>query len=113
MLEGQVDDPIRGRRGGRQTVQVVEVAANDGRAGCRDRGGRSVGASQAGDLVSAVEQLGDNRGTDVTGRAGDENAHERTSRSRDHAAGDAGNRCQLLTSLYQVTTDTVITCLDK
>ena len=78
VLEGQVDDAV-GRLGGRaQAVEVVQVAAPDLGARGLEGGGGAVGAGQADHLVAVSEQLGDERGADVPGRAGDEYTHGMT-----------------------------------
>ena len=58
-----------------QPVEVVEVAAPDLDPAGRELARRGVGAREADDLVAGGEQLGDDGRTDVTGRAGDEDAH--------------------------------------
>ena len=75
VLEGQVDDAVG--LGGclAQAVEVVQVAAADLGAGRRERGRRAVGTGQADDLMPGPQQLGDDRGADVSGRTGDEDAH--------------------------------------
>jgi hypothetical protein len=72
---GGVDDPVGRGRGGTQAVEVVEGAAVDLGAGALERCRGPVGAGQPDDLVSGVDELGDDRGTDPSCRSGDEYAH--------------------------------------
>ncbi len=65
MLEGQVDDAVGLGGGGRQTVEVVEIAAAHLGAERRHGLGGGLRAGQADDLVAVVEQLGDDGGGDV------------------------------------------------
>ena len=75
VLEGEVDDAVGVRRGLLQAVEVVEVAAPHLGAGRLELRGGLIGAGEADDLVARLEQLGDDGGADVAGRAGDEYAH--------------------------------------
>jgi hypothetical protein len=66
-----------GRGGaGAQAGEVIERAAAGGRAGLGQRLGRGLRPGEAGDLVSRVLQLADDGGTDESGRAGNEHAHD-------------------------------------
>jgi hypothetical protein len=80
VLEGEVDDAVRGLRGLAQPVEIIEVAAVDVGAGGRERLGGGVRTRQSYDLVSGLQQLGHDRGADVPGRAGYENTHGMSSR---------------------------------
>ena len=75
MLEGQVDDAVGGRRSGVQAVEVVQVAAPGLGARGLEGGDGPVRAGEAHHLVPVAEQLGDECGADVPGRAGDEYTH--------------------------------------
>lgn len=77
MLEGEVDHPVR--RGGRGTqyVEVVDGAVDDLRPRGGERGRGGVGAGQPDDLVSRVDEFGNDGGADPAGSAGHEDAHER------------------------------------
>src|SRR5204863_5153907 len=87
VLEGQVDDAIG--RGGcpPQAVEVVQIAALHLGAGGGQCGGGAVGTGQADDLMPGREQFGDDGGTDVSGRAGDENTHEKPPMAQSSAWG--------------------------
>jgi hypothetical protein len=75
VLEGQVDDPIRGRRGVPQAAEIVEGApVRLGPEGLHGRGG-CVGTGQADDSVPGAEEFGDDGRSDVAGRSGDEDLH--------------------------------------
>ena len=63
-----------------QAVEVVEGAAVDLGAGRLERCRSSVGPSKAHDLVSGVDELGDDRRPDPACRSGDEYAHGDASR---------------------------------
>lgn len=80
VLEREVDHAVR--RGSRvpQAVEVVDRAALhlDARRGEGCRCG--VRTSEPNDLVTCVEELGNDSGSDPAGRAGDEDTHEKTSR---------------------------------
>ena len=65
VLEGEMDDAVGLSGGGRQTVEVVEIAAADLGAHGGNGLGRSVGAGEADDLVAVVEKLGNDGGGDV------------------------------------------------
>src|SRR5664280_615876 len=79
VLEGQVDDAVRRSDGLPQAVEIVEGAAvHLGPEGLHCCGG-CVRTGKSDDLVPGSEKLGDNGGTDVAGRSGDEYLHGRTS----------------------------------
>ena len=75
MLEGQVNDAVGGRRCGAKAVEVVQVAAVSLGARGLQGGGLAIGAGQADHLMAVAEQLGYERGADVTGSPGDEYTH--------------------------------------
>lgn len=83
VLERQVDDAVRFRSGLGQAVDVVEVAAVHLRPGCRERNGSLLGASQPDDMVASLNELGNQGGSDVSGRSGDEDAHSKSLPSSD------------------------------
>ena len=68
--------------GGRaaQAVEVVQGAALHLRPGGGEGSGRGVRAGEPDDLMARADELGNDGGADPAGRAGDEDAHERTSR---------------------------------
>jgi hypothetical protein len=67
LLEGEMDDPVRGGSGFPETVEVVQVApVHAGAEGCQ-RGGRHLGSGQADDLVSGLKQFGDDGRADMAG----------------------------------------------
>ena len=70
------------RRGGRlaQDARIVESAALDLCPGRSQRSGRGIRAGQPGDLMARAEEFGHHGGADPAGCAGDEYAHEETSR---------------------------------
>jgi len=68
--------PSGGRRGVLESREVVEVAAPYRGAGGGERGGRRIGSRETDHLMTRVEELGDDGGADVAGRAGDEYTHE-------------------------------------
>src|SRR5215469_17089784 len=107
MLEGQVDDSIGGRGGLPEAVKVVKAAPAHVGAGRRQRGGGLIRAGQADDLMSSVEQFGDEGRADVPGRPGDEDAHRKTSRWSGVPPRERAGRCQSLPSLYHPMTATV------
>jgi hypothetical protein len=65
VLEGEMDDAVGLSGSGRQTVEVVEIAAADLGAHGGNGLGRSVGAGEADDLVAVVEKFGDHGGGDM------------------------------------------------
>jgi hypothetical protein len=71
----QVDDAVGVGRRFLDDVQVVEVAVADVGAGGLQLLRRRIGAGQGDHLVSGALQLGNERGADVAGSAGDEYAH--------------------------------------
>lgn len=76
VVEGQVDDRVRASRGRTQPVGVRQIAKAHLGAQHLHRGGRGLRTGQAHDLVSGLEQFGDDGGTDVTAGARDENPHQ-------------------------------------
>ena len=80
MNEGEVDHPIRRGRAGLQTVEVVESAALHRCPGGSDGSGRGIRASESDDLMTCIDEFGNDGGTDPAGRSSDKNAHENTSR---------------------------------
>ncbi len=94
MFEREVDDAIRGGSGLAETVEVVEVAAPNRRPSGRQGSGRRVGAREADNVMSSRQQFWDDGGTDVTGRARDEDPHGEAS-LREQLMRDDGNRTVL------------------
>jgi hypothetical protein len=76
VLEGEVNHAVGGRGGVVQTVEVVQVTPVSLGARGRQDGGGAVGAGEADHLVTVCQELRDEGGADVTGRSGDEYAHE-------------------------------------
>jgi hypothetical protein len=80
VVEGEVDDRVRGGRGLAQAVEVTGVAEADfgaeGLHGC----GSSLGPGKARDLVPGLEKFGDDGRGDVAAGAGNEYAHDQCSR---------------------------------
>jgi hypothetical protein len=75
VFEREVNDTVGRRRGPAQAVGVVEVASMDlGNKRDQFRGGL-VGAGDADDLMARIDELGNEGGADVSGRASDENSH--------------------------------------
>jgi len=60
-----MDDAVGLSGSGRQTVEVVEIAAANLGAHGGNGLGRSVGAGEADDLVAVVEKFGDDGGGDM------------------------------------------------
>jgi len=71
-----VDDAVRRGRTAAQAVEVVQGAAMNLGPGVRDQCGALIGASQPDDLVSGVDELSDDGGSDESARAGHEYAHD-------------------------------------
>ena len=63
-----------------QAVEIIERAAVHLCSGGGEGSGRGIRASEPDDLMARAEELGDDGGADPAGRAGDEYAHEKTSR---------------------------------
>jgi hypothetical protein len=80
VVEGEVDDRVSAGRGLAQSVQVAQIAAAHPGAHGLYGSGRRLGPNEAGDLVSGLDQLGDDRRADVTTGAGDEDMHEQLSK---------------------------------
>jgi hypothetical protein len=75
MLERQMDDGVGGCGGFRKAGEVVEIAAPYRRACGRQRGGRRVRAGEGDNLMTRLQEVGNDRGPNVSGPAGDEHAH--------------------------------------
>src|SRR6202021_1589779 len=76
VVEGEVDDAVRGVRPAAQAGGVRQgPAVHSGPGRGQRRGGRR-GPGQPGDLVSRVEQLADDGRPDEPGPAGNESAHD-------------------------------------
>ena len=75
VLEREVDDTVGRCDGLAQTIEIVQISALHLGPGSDQRRGGAVRARESHDLVARSEQLGDDGGADVTGRAGDENSH--------------------------------------
>jgi hypothetical protein len=72
---GEVEDPIGRRCAGAQAVDVVKTTAVYLGSGVGECGGRGIRAGQTEDMMARAGELGNDRGADPAGRAGDENAH--------------------------------------
>lgn len=79
--EGEMGDGVGLPRLGDDDVVVGHVAAHSGGAVRGDRRRGRLGAGQANDFVTMVDQFASEGGTDPPGRTGDEHAHERPFRS--------------------------------
>jgi hypothetical protein len=75
VVEGAVDDAVGLGRAAAQTVQVVEVAAMDLGAGGDEGLSARIGAGQAQDLVTCLNEVLHNSRADESGSTGDENTH--------------------------------------
>jgi hypothetical protein len=80
VLEREMDHAVRRGGAAPQALEIIEGAATHLCAGRGEGGGRGIRAGEPGDLMARADQLGDDGGADPAGRAGDENAHEETSR---------------------------------
>ena len=70
-----MDDAVGTRGCGLHSAEVGKITAEHGGAQRGDgRSGRA-GPGQAGDLVAGGDELGDDGGADMPGRAGNENPH--------------------------------------
>ena len=98
MFEGEVNDAVGLSGGIPQAVEIIEIAASHLRPGGGERSRRCIRAGQPEHLMTCAQELRNNGGADLSGRASDEYAHENFLQVADagsnHAAG-----CQLLTSL--------------
>ena len=75
MDEGGVDHRVRQGRAAAQAVQVFKIAAMGLGAGGDERLGGGVRSGEAEHLVARTDQFLDDRRTDKTGGAGDEDTH--------------------------------------
>jgi hypothetical protein len=66
-----------------EAIEIIEVTLAHRRVKTGHRGRGLVRAGQADDLVAGRYELGNQRGGDVTARAGNENSHERSPLRRD------------------------------
>jgi len=80
VLEREVDHAVRRGRRTAQAVEVVKGAAVHLRPGRGKGTGRGIRAGEPGDLMARADEFGYDGGADPAGRAGDENAHEKSSR---------------------------------
>ena len=71
-----MDDAVGGLGRGAQTVEVVQVAADELGAPLGEPGGGGVGAGQADDRVAVLPEFRDEGGADMSGGSGDEHAHD-------------------------------------
>ncbi|GAA3827214.1 hypothetical protein GCM10022380_52290 [Amycolatopsis tucumanensis] len=70
-----MDDPVGLRRSGGKAVKVRQVAQVHFGTQTLDLHSSLIGTDETDDGVSRADQLRDEGGRDVPGRAGDENAH--------------------------------------
>ena len=76
MVVAEVDDAVAGVRARAQAVEVVQIAAQNLGAQAGDGGGRGVRSGETDNLMTGVEELGDDGRTDPSRCSGDEDAHE-------------------------------------
>ena len=84
--EREMDDAVALVRAFAQGVEFLERPAVHFGTGRRERIGGRVGPRQTDDVMTGVDQFGDDGGADPTRCAGDEDAHEQTS----ERSGDPG-----------------------
>ena len=60
-----------------QSVEIIESATVRLRPGGGERIGRGIRASEPEDLMTRAKELGDDGGTNPSGRAGDEYTHDK------------------------------------
>ncbi len=71
-----MDDAVGRVRSAAQDVKIIKGAALHLRPGGGESLGRFIGAGQPHHLMAGADELGNDAGTDPTGRAGDEYTHD-------------------------------------
>jgi hypothetical protein len=86
VFERQMDDAIGLGRAAMQAVEIIKAAPMHLRPGGGERSRRSLRSGQPDDLMTCVDELGNNGRADPAGRASDEYTHENVLRVVDERA---------------------------